>query len=123
MLLENGHSICSILLNPATRGFVAILEAAKQNETNKTSRHKKKASSKASETKPFAPNSRDILAGRTLRAWLRMTHVKGLVKANFTGLTRGVVDALEIRQARALRVHSRVGVVSASGAALASAVS
>jgi hypothetical protein len=102
---------------------VAILEAAKQNETNKTSRHKKKASSKASETKPFAPNSRDILAGRTLRAWLRMTHVEGLVKANFTGLTRGVVDALEIRQARALRVHSRVGVVSASGAAFASAVS
>ena len=102
---------------------MAILEAAKQNETNKTSRHKKKASSKASETKPFAPNSRDVLAGGTLRAWLRMTHVEGLVKADFTGLTRGVVDALEIRQARALRVHSRVGVVSASGAALASAVS
>lgn len=102
---------------------MAILEAAKQNETNKTSRHKKKASSKASETKPFAPNSRDVLAGGTLRAWLRMTHVEGLVKADFTGLARGVVDTLEIRQARALRVHGRVGVVSASGAALASAVS
>jgi hypothetical protein len=110
-------------LTPITGGFfVAIFDAKKKNEANKTIRHKKKASSQASETKPFAPNTRDILVGGTRSAWLRMTHFEGLVKATFTGLTRGVVDALEIRQARALRVHSGGGVVSASGAALASAL-
>ena len=109
-------------LTPITGGFAAILDAKKKNEANKTIRHKKKASSQASETKPFAPNSRDILVGGTLSAWLRMTHVEGLVKANFTGLTRGVVEALEIRQARARRVHSGGGVVRTGGAALASAL-
>jgi hypothetical protein len=50
-----------------------------------------------------------------------MTHVEGLVEADGTGLARVVVAALEIGQARALRVNGGVGVVGAVGAASASA--